>query len=359
MNSSVEKNTFPLELMNWYLHKGYDFPWRNTSDPYSIWLSEVMLQQARVSTASPYYLHWISALPDIHSVAEAPIDNILKLWEGLGYYGRARNFHKACKIVIEKHGGVIPRDPLEFSKLPGVGPYICAAVMSIAFNLPIPAADGNAIRVISRMNSIDSPYPKSKKRIITFLSGHIDTISPGYFNQAIMDLGREICTYKNPSCYICPVNIYCCSYVNNTVDKFPANIKKVSRPHHNVAVGLIWKDNRILISKRNDSGLLGGLWEFPGGKIRSGENGTSCVVREAQKTLNVLVVPVAFVKQIKHAYSHFSITVDAYSCTFRGGHPRALGCADFRWIHPRETGQFAFHGACHKLFDKILETASV
>ena len=359
MNSSVERSTFPLELMKWYLYEGYSFPWRNTSDPYFIWLSEVMLQQTRVSTASPYYQHWISSLPDIRSVAESPLDNILKLWEGLGYYGRARNFHKACKIVIEKHGGVIPSDPLEFSKLPGVGPYICAAVMSIAFNLPIPAADGNAIRVISRLNSINTPYPKSKKRIVTFLSEHIDTIMPGYFNQAIMDLGREICTSKNPSCYICPVNKYCCSYVNDTVDKYPAKIKKVSRPHYRVAVGLIWKNNRILISKRRESGLLGGLWEFPGGKIRPSENGSSCIVREARETLNVLVDPLALVKQIKHAYSHFSITVDAYSCMFRGGRPRALGCADFRWIHPSETRKFAFHRANHKLFDKILGTASV
>ena len=166
MNSSVERSAFTLELMKWYLYEGYSFPWRNTSDPYFIWLSEVMLQQTRVSTASPYYQRWISSLPDIRSVAESPLDNILKLWEGLGYYGRARNFHKACKIVIEKHGGVIPSDPLEFSKLPGVGPYICAAVMSIAFNLPIPAADGNAVRVISRLNSINTPYPKSKKRIV-------------------------------------------------------------------------------------------------------------------------------------------------------------------------------------------------
>ena len=147
MISPFGGSSLSLELLDWYQQQNYEFPWRKTRDPYSIWISEVMLQQTRVSTVLPYYKRWLFSLPDIRSVANNNIDNILKLWEGLGYYNRARNFHLACKIIIEKYGGKIPADASEFSKLPGVGPYICAAVMSIAFNIPLPAVDGNAVRL--------------------------------------------------------------------------------------------------------------------------------------------------------------------------------------------------------------------
>ena len=350
---------FSLKLLDWYYQQDFNFPWRNTNDPYSIWVSEVMLQQTRVSTVLPYYHRWLSALPDIQSVSKTHIDTILKLWEGLGYYGRARNFYRACHIVIEEHGGKIPNDPLEFSKLPGVGPYICAAVMSIAFKLPIPAIDGNAVRVVSRLNSINSLYPHSKNEISSFIATLIDPDRPGCFNQAIMDLGREICTPKNPSCCVCPVNTNCKAYVNNSVDKYPPRIKKPSLPHYHIAVGFIWKNNKLIISKRNESGLLGGLWEFPGGTIRPGEGGQDCVVREAMETLNVLVNPGFCVKRINHSYSHFTITMEAYRCSFINGRAKAIGCADYRWIYPHETEKYAFHRAGQKLFDKIGRTVSI
>ena len=317
--SYVKVSDFSLELMDWYYQQNYSFPWRKTNDPYSIWLSEVMLQQTRVSTVLPYYKRWLFSFPSISSVANSNIDKILKLWEGLGYYGRARNFYMSCKIIIEKYGGKVPNNPTEFSKLPGVGPYICSAVMSIAFNFPVPAVDGNAVRVASRVDSINTPYPKSKKRILKLLSGLIDPVNPGSFNQAVMDLGREICTFNNPRCCTCPVQGYCSSHVNNTVDKFPVSVKKSSHPHYHVAVGLIWKNNKILISKRKESGLLAGLWEFPGGKIKPGECASDCVIRNTKESLNVLVEPVSCINRIKHKYSHFSITMDAYQCVFKGG----------------------------------------
>ena len=350
---SINRRIYLLELLDWYQKNGCNFPWKNSRDPYSIWLSEVMLQQTKISTVLPYYHKWISVFPHIRLVAETHIDNILKLWEGLGYYARARNFHKACQIVLEKHNGEIPKDPSEFLKLPGVGPYIAGAVMSIAFNLPIPAIDGNVVRVVSRLNSINISYPKSKKQIDLFLLELIDHDRPGCFNQALMDLGRVICTPSNPSCNICPVKNHCRSFVNKTVNKYPIKVNKSPCPHYHLSVGLIWKDSRILISKRNDSGLLGGLWEFPGGKIRPNENGADSIVRHAQEVLNISIYPVSRVKQIKHAYSHFSFTVEAYRCKFKGGTPATLGCADFRWIYPYETHKFAFHRANHKLFDKI------
>jgi len=260
---------------------------------------------------------------------------------------------------MEKYGGQIPADPFEFSKLPGVGPYICAAVMSIAFNIPLPAIDGNTVRVISRLNSINIPYPKSKKKIHALLSRLIDPIKPGCFNQAVMDLGREICTSKVPACSACPICKYCSARVNNDVDKYPLRIKNTPRPHYHIAVAIIWNNKKILISKRKSAGLLGGLWEFPGGKIKPRESGPDCVIRRARETLNVLVDPGNCIKQIKHSYSHFIITVDAYRCVFVGGQPRRFGYDDFRWIYPYEIHQFAFHRSNHKLFDKIEGVVSI
>ena len=335
------------------------FPWRNTSDPYSIWLSEVMLQQTRVSTVLPYYRRWISTLPDIQSVSKTDIDNVLKLWEGLGYYNRARNFHKSCQIIFDKYGGEIPNNPSEFLKLPGVGPYICSAVMSIAFNFSMPAIDGNAVRVVSRLNSINTSYPLSNKRIQSYLSGLISPSCPGVFNQAIMDLGREICTPKNPSCDTCPVSVHCKAYVNNTVDKYPVTRKKISVPHYHLVAGIIRKNNKIIICKRKSSGFLAGLWEFPASRLKPGENVQDCVVRGIRETLDVFVDPIAFIKQIKHAYSHFSITMDAYFCHIKGGHIRAVDCADYRWIYPDETNRFAFHRANHKLFNEIKSSIKI
>jgi len=359
MISSQGRNTVSKKVLDWYYHKNYNFPWRNIRDPYSIWLSEVMLQQTRVSTVLPYYKRWLSALPDIMSVSKTDIDIILKLWEGLGYYSRARNFHKACQIIMRKYDGNIPEIPFEFLKLPGVGPYISSAVMSIAFNLPLPAIDGNAVRVISRLYSINLAYPKSKKQIFSFLSQLINHNNPGDFSQAVMDLGREICTASNPSCHICPIYNYCNAYVSNSVNKYPIRLKKKIKPHFNVAVGVIWWGNKILVSKRRESGLLAGLWEFPGGKIKTGETSKDCVFRKVREELGVLVKPVSFIKQVKHSYTHLSISIDAYHCHFMEGSPRAIGCAEWRWILPENIDALVFPASCHRLFESIKKRGGV
>ena len=353
MIKEKNKNDFSSDILNWYYKNNYEFPWRNNSDPYAIWLSEVMLQQTQTATVIPFYNRWLAKLPDIQSVAESHIDIILKMWEGLGYYNRARNFHTACKIIIKKHNGKMPHDLSTFSTLPGVGPYIASAVMSIAFNVPVPAIGGNAVRVSSRINSVNIPFPKSKQIINSYLENLIDVEHPGDFNQAIMDLGRELCTPTHPSCQTCPVQNYCSSFVDNTVDKYPIRLKKQPAPNLKVAVGIIWKNNKILISRRKNGGFLGGLWEFPGGKIKQGESGSECVVRELLEELNVLVHPISHIKNVRHSYTHFSITLEAYKCQYKSGEIKAVGCADFRWVHPQEMKQLAFPRASHKLFDSI------
>ena len=292
-------------------------------------------------------------------MANANQEQILKQWEGLGYYGRARNFHKSCQIIAMQFDGDIPALPEEFSKLPGVGPYISAAVMSIAFHHPLPAVDTNAIRVAARLKMVAFSSPADSKIIHRYLSDNIALKRPGDFNQAIMDLGREICKSDNPKCTICPVSKFCKALVNNFVDKYPIKIKPSKKPHYNIAVGIVWNKGQILISKRRENGLLGGLWEFPGGKIEGGEKAENCIIREIKEELGVCVKPTTFLKQIKHAYTHFSITMVAYNCDFLHGYPKPLGCDDWRWIKPGGIKALPFPKANHKLFDKIIVEGSV
>jgi len=350
---------FTSHLLAWYDKRSLNLPWRNCNDPYKIYLSEVMLQQTQVKIVLPYYQRWINKYPTVQSVANANQEQILKQWEGLGYYGRARNFHKSCQIIAIQFNGDIPAFPEEFSKLPGVGPYILAAVMSIAFHHPLPAIDTNAIRVSSRLKMVKLSSPADSKAIHRYLSDNIPFNRPGDFNQAIMDLGREICKSKNPACSLCPVSKFCKALVNNFVDKYPIKIKPAKKPHYNIAVGVIWNKGQILISKRRENGLLGGLWEFPGGKIEKGEDAQKCIVREVKEELGVLVQPASFLKQIKHAYTHFSITMNAYHCDYLQGTPRAIGCDNWKWITPEEIRLFPFPKANHKLFDKIIAQEGV
>lgn len=344
---------FATHLLNWYDSRRCNFPWRDCNDPYKIYLSEVMLQQTQVATVLPYYKKWIQKFPTIQSVAKATQEQILKQWEGLGYYSRARNFHKSSQIIADSFNGIIPSDPDEFSKLPGVGPYISAAVMSIAFHQPLPAVDANAIRVAARMEMIDLPYPKNSNIIYNYYENHIPIDRPGDFNQAIMDLGREICTAGNLKCSACPVAVFCKALVDNSVDKFPIKVKPPKKPHYDIAVGIVWNKGQILISKRRENGLLGGLWEFPGGKIETGENAQECIIREIKEELGVQVQPTSLLKQIKHAYTHFSITMDAYHCDYLSGSPKALGCDGWKWINPEDIKRLPFPKANHKLFDKL------
>ena len=225
--------------------------------------------------------------------------------------------------------------------------------MSIAFNMPVPTIDGNTIRVVSRINSINLPYPRSRKDIYSMLEKHIDRLLPGDFNQAIMDLGREICRPLKPLCNICPIHMFCNSFVNSSVDKYPIRMRPILKRHYNVAVAIIWNKDKILISKRKPGGLLGGLWEFPGGKIEKGECASECVVREVQEELGICVHTKTFLSRIKHSYTHFSITLDAFSCEYLKGEPRALGCDSWRWIYLNQIKNFAFPAACHKLFQNI------
>lgn len=260
--------SFRKILLDWYdkQEADHNFPWRETGDPYHIWISEIMLQQTRTDTVIPYYERFIKAFPTIKDLAQAPEEKVLKMWEGLGYYSRARNLKEAAMQIVLHHQGIFPNNPEEIIKLKGIGPYTAGAISSIAFNLPIPAIDGNLMRVFSRLFEIDLDITKAKNRKVFETVGLylIDPKRPGDFNQALMDLGRTVCTPKNYFPELSPVKEFNASYLNETWAKYPVK-KAKPKPKPVTYISLILQNEKgeFLLEQRPSRGLLANLWQFP------------------------------------------------------------------------------------------------
>ena len=349
--------TFRIQLLNWYRRNRRDLPWRQTKDPYRIWVSEVMLQQTRVETVVAYYLRFVQQFPDPASLARADLEDVLKSWEGLGYYARARNLHRAAGIVASEHGGVIPQDPDRLACLPGVGGYIRAAVASIAFDHPLPAVDGNVKRVLSRLVRIAEPVNRPAAHAIFEAAAQrlLDRRQPGDFNQAMMELGATTCTPGRPACPRCPVRTDCSAYKGKVVADYPVRIRSKPVPKYHIAAGVVCRDNRMLITRRKNDGLLGGLWEFPGGKIGEREEPAAACTREIREEVNLHVEVAQHLARVKHAYTHFKIVMDVYLCRYLSGRVRLNGPVDYRWILVEEIDRFAFPKANHKFFPSLRE----
>jgi len=336
-------------LLAWYDASRRDLPWRRTRDPYRIWIAEVMLVQTQVEAVVPYYRRFLQRFPNLESLAAADLDSVLKVWEGLGYYARARNLHQAAAIVVNERGGQLPGDPGALRALPGIGAYVAAAVSSIAFGVPILAIDGNVRRVLSRL--LDQATP-TDSRIKAAAKTVVDE-RPGDVNQALMDLGAGICRPRAPRCRECPLARSCRARLRSTIEKRPGRRPRRERPHYDIAVGVIWRDDRILIAKRPPEGLLGGLWEFPGGKPEPGESLEAAVVREVAEELDIAVEPGTKIAAVDHAYSHFEITLHAYHCRYRSGTPRPIGCQEFAWVKPDDLDRYAFPAANRRVLARL------
>lgn len=267
--SRENKIFFSTELLEWYERSKRDLPWRRHRDPYYIWVSEIMLQQTRVDTVIPYFHRFIERFPTIRDLAEAPEEDVLKCWEGLGYYSRARNLQAAARQVVERHGGVVPDNKADVSALKGVGPYTAGAIMSIAFNRPEPAVDGNVMRVLSRYFLIEEDIMKTGTR--TLMEDLAAELIPegraADFNQALMELGALVCTPKSPQCLICPVMARCAGRLAGAEERLPVKSKaKPPRPEYRL-VALVESDGalagRVLVRRRPDTGLLARMWELP------------------------------------------------------------------------------------------------
>ncbi len=309
-----------------------------------------MLQQTQVRTVIPYYIRWMERFPDINAVAEADLDTILKHWEGLGYYSRAWNFHKAARLVMERFHGIIPTESKIFRTFPGVGEYTAAAVMSLAFGRPILAVDGNIKRIGARYMGLRRLTPKNIKRINNFLSQAIFSQKPGDFNQALMDLGSAVCKPKEHLCAICPLKPGCHAKAAGSPGAYPINPPKKSIPHHQMVAGIIWNKEEFLVTKRVESGFLGGLWEIPSGKVGKDETNKESLCRVLQTEWGLNISVGNWTGSAKHVYTHLRITVDMYQCTPING-SNVSSDRPYRWIKPRNISDLPFSKVNHKLFE--------
>ena len=338
-----------VDLLRWYDANKADLPWRG-APPYHVWLSEVMLQQTQIDTVIPYYERFLEAYPTIHDLADAPLDDVLKQWEGLGYYSRARNLHKTAQIVSQQMNGEFPRSAVELQALPGIGAYTSGAVASIAFGESVPVVDGNVIRVLSRLLDVDEDVTQTstKNKFWAIAEDLVPQKRAGDYNQSLMELGQKICTPRNPQCAECPVQAQCLAFANGTQAERPVKKKRAPTPHYDVAAGLIRNDDgKLLIAQRPNDGLLGGLWEFPGGKQEEGETLPECLKRELQEELAIEVEVQKFFVKVKHAFTHFKITLHAYECRYIGAidmydEPQTIEAQAWAWVTEDELDKYSF-----------------
>ena len=325
-------------LLAWYDESKRDLPWRRSADPYEIWISEVMLQQTRVETVVPYFRRWMSRFPTVNDVARASLDEVLGQWAGLGYYARARNVRLAARIVRERHAGRLPETLRELRALPGIGEYTAAAVASIAFGLPVPAVDGNARRVLCRLDDVSLPNGAALRAMASRL---IDPERPGDSNQAIMELGSQRCTPRLPRCDSCPLERACLARRRKTVERRPAR-RKITAPRAVRFAVLVAVDpkGRALVARRGERGLLAGMWEFPTEEVDDGASATAAARGLAHRRTGSLASELVPLPRVPHLFSHLRATYAPYLLRTNDA-PEAHGdeAGGVRWLLPAEMGR--------------------
>lgn len=332
-------NLLAKRLLNWYGKNKRALPWRGSDDPYTIWVSEIMLQQTRVETVIPYFQRWMEQYPTIADLAHASEHDVLVSWEGLGYYRRARNLHRATQIVMSEYDGRLPAEVKLLRRLPGIGEYTAAAIASIAYGLDEVALDGNIRRVLSRIYNVAEPIgrPETERHLRDLAESLLPAGFAGDFNQALMDFGALICTSRSPNCVECPLQDSCQAFAMDIVRERPVVITKPKIPHYTVTAAVIQRDHKVLIAQRHLDGLLGGLWEFPGGKLLPGEELVDCLKREICEELDVDICVMGSLGSYQHAYTHFRVTLYAFACVLKNGdEPYARQVRDFCWVNIEE-----------------------
>ena len=323
----------PQLLLPWFYNVKRDLPWRRDQEPYHIWLSEIMLQQTRVEAVKGYYARFLEELPSIAALAEAEDDRLTKLWEGLGYYSRVRNLKKAALTIMQEHSGEFPRTYEEIRKLPGIGEYTAGAICSIAFNQKTPAVDGNVLRVYSRLTDDDTPIdqPAVKKKV----SEQLQIIYPdqaGDFTQALMELGATVCgPNRKPDCENCPCREICLGYQKKTAENLPVKSPKKNRRQEDMTVFILCCDGRYALEKRDDNGLLAGLWQFP--NIQGHLEPEQSI--DFLKNRNIMVSDILRQSEKKHIFTHIQWNMRGYYMTVQN-------CTEeYQWFTEKQIEQHA------------------
>ena len=340
--------SFAQNLHRWYRTNARDLPWRHTSDPYRIWISEIMLQQTTVSAVIPYYQSWMKILPSVHHVARAPLQKILKLWQGLGYYQRAKNIHRSARIIRDLYKGNFPKTPGELKKLPGFGPYTTGAVLSIAFDIPYPLVDANVRRVMMRILAVEGyADPSQDQGVLNFLDQVMPKRNVRIFNQALMELGALICRPQRPQCLLCPLHKMCRAYAAGIQEVIPKTKRKMIQDLEWV-VGVIEKDGKYFIQKRPPQGLFASLWEFPGGKIEEGETGQEALSREFREKLGIGMDSAQHMMNFQHFYTAFRAKLHVFLCQ-----PESCPTADtiHKWVSLKGLEKYPMPSGSAKIVD--------
>jgi len=346
MLNDFNVETFQDQLLHWFERNLRDLPWRRDKDPYKIWVSEIMLQQTRVDTVIPYFERFIERFPTLETLSEASEDDVVKMWEGLGYYSRARNLHAGVKEVQAEYMGQVPDDPEEIRKIKGIGPYTAGAILSIAYGVPEPAVDGNVMRVLSRLLLIkeDIQKVKTRKHFETIIREIIARDNPSYFNQALMELGALICTPRSPKCELCPVSSHCKAMKEGIQEQLP--VKGKAKPPKPVAVSVAFleRDGQILIRQRPNQGLLAGLWELPN------VEGYRQELEEYFRQQNVEVLSLSPVMEHQHIFSHLQWNMEVF---YAEVDPSQINSTIGKWVHWEELGEYTFPVSFQKILAKL------
>lgn len=351
-------------LLEWFDKHARDLPWRRTRDPYGIWISEVMLQQTQVKTVIPYWTEWMRALPTISDLAAASEDRVLKLWEGLGYYSRARNLHKGAKIIVAQYSGIFPGVFEQVLSLPGIGRYSAGAISSIAFNAPYPILDGNVMRVLTRIRGVkQNPREKATNAYLWSLAGqlvlaaskleegnpHFTGKSCSYLNQSLMELGALVCTPRTPECGVCPLMEHCIACKKNLVEKIPNLDRRGAVSKRSYVALIVCNGDQFLARQRPEHGVNGRLWEFPNFEVSDKQSVTPDLIEEH---LGLKVRQIRSFMQVRHHITNNSINLSAFGAEFIGKTKGSIVC-DCKWLSVDQLGELAFSSAHGKLLKAL------
>jgi A/G-specific adenine glycosylase len=323
-------------LLDWYRVSRRDLPWRGIRDPYAVWISEAMLQQTRVETVIPYWQRFLARFPDLSSLAAAEPDAVLGAWAGLGYYSRARNLHRAARLVAERHGGRLPDTAEALRELPGVGRYTAGAVASIAFDRPEPVVDGNVARVLVRLHGIqeDPKRPAVAERLWQHAAELARGPKPGDLNQALMELGALVCTPRAPRCPACPLRRRCAARRAGDAESLPVKARKAAPRAVEAVAGLILRRGRVLAVRRPPRGLLGGLWALPGGELAPRERPEAGLRRALRERTGLAISAAERRGEVRHAFTHRSLRLHVFRCDTSEGRVRLVDFDAHRWLAP-------------------------
>ena len=347
----------------WDLHGRAGIPWKvlpngeppgleQDLDPYGIWIAEVMLQQTQLSVVLPYWERWMAAFPTLDALAAASLEEVRLQWQGLGYYSRARRLHEAAQLLL---GRPWPRTLAEWMVLPGIGRTTAGSILSSAFNAPLPILDGNVKRVLARLTAHSRPPARDDALFWSWSEALLDPVRPRDLNQALMDLGATVCTPRMPSCGACPWRLHCAAYASGDPCHWPVTEAPKSLPFQVIGVGVVLNaSGEVLIDQRLEEGLLGGMWEFPGGKQEQGETIDTCIARELQEELGIAVTVGDELITVDHAYSHKKLRFVVHLCTWESGEPQPLASQQVRWVRPDDLKSYAFPAANTKIIAALL-----